>query len=151
MINLPRHPLFNMLEPPEVSIRPQKKDNEKDADTEKDKKEEKLTETRGSSSYYGRDRLIQLLREYECWEKLIEDCKSGQIELTRLPAEQGRVHMNMGMAYYRLGDVASGDAELAAIRKLLNDERKQSRNPPKVALLDRAPSRINARIPRSLV
>ena len=131
MINLPRHPLFNMLEPPEVSIRPQKKDNEKDADTEKDKKEEKLTETRGSSSYYGRDRLIQLLREYECWEKLIEDCKSGQIELTRLPAEQGRVHMNMGMAYYRLGDVASGDAELAAIRKLLNDERKQSRNPPK--------------------
>ena len=151
MINLPRHPLFNMLEPPEVSIRPQKKDNEKDADTEKDKKEEKLTETRGSSSYYGRDRLIQLLREYECWEKLIEDCKSGQIELTRLPAEQGRVHMNMGMAYYRLGDVASGDAELAAIRKLLNDERKQSRNPPKGACARPgavADKRANSPIPR---
>ncbi len=129
MIDLPRHPLFNMLEPPEVQIRPQKK--EKDNENEKESKEDKLTETRGSSSYYGRDRLLQLLREYECWDELIRDCKSGYIESTRLPAEQGRVHLNLGIAYYGLGDVKNGDAELAAIKQLLNDERDLSRNLPR--------------------
>jgi peroxiredoxin len=150
MVDLPRHPLFNMLEPPEVQIRPQKK--EKDNEGEKEEKEDKLTETRGSSSYYGRERLLQVLREYECWEELIRDFKSGYIEATHVPAEQGRAHLNLGIAYYRLGDVANGDAELAAIKQLFDEERNQSRNAPRTGRTrSRAPvadKRMGPTLPR---
>lgn len=131
MIELPRHPLFNMLEPPEAPLRPEKK--EKDNEQDKENKEEKLTETRGSSSYYGRERMLHLLRDYECWDELIDAYKSGTIELTRLPVEQGRVHLHLAVAHYRLGDVAAGDAELAEIQKLVDEERHQARNSPRAS------------------
>jgi peroxiredoxin len=148
MIDLPRHPLFNMLEPPEALIRPQKK--EKDNENEKESKEDKLTETRGSSSFYGRDRLLQLLREYECWDELLKDCTSGYIESTHIPAEQGRVHLNLGIAYYRLGDVKNGDAELNAIKQLLDDERDRSRNSPRASRARRGASVADKQTPPTL-
>ena len=148
MIDLPRHPLFNMLEPPEALIRPQKK--EKGNENEKESKEDKLTETRGSSSFYGRDRLLQLLREYECWDELLKDCTSGYIESTHIPAEQGRVHLNLGIAYYRLGDVKNGDAELNAIKQLLDDERDRSRNSPRASRARRGASVADKQTPPTL-
>jgi peroxiredoxin len=65
---------------------------------------------------------MQVLRRFEYWDELIEDCRSGYIELTHLPAEQGKLHTNVGVACYSRGDVAGGDDELAAVRQLLDEQ-----------------------------
>ena len=109
MIDQPRHPLLNMLEPPEQ-------------ETSTDEKKEKPKESHGSSAYYGRERLLQLLRRYECWDELIEACRTGEIELTRLPWEQAKVHAALGVAYYCKGDRAAGDSELQAVRELYDEQ-----------------------------
>jgi peroxiredoxin len=110
MIDLPRHPQYNLVEPPEED---DSSDNE-----DSPKGEKKITETHGTSAYYGRERLLQTLRQFECFDELIEECKSGYIEETSLPAEQGKVHLNLGVAYYSTGDVPAGDRELAEVRRL---------------------------------
>ena len=82
-------------------------------------------EVHGSSAYYGRDRLLQTLRQYEYWDDLIEACQSGYIEPTAIPGEQGKVHLNLGVAYYcrnKPGDLAAGDHELAELRKLFDEQ-----------------------------
>ncbi|HEV8003524.1 MAG TPA: peroxiredoxin family protein [Planctomycetaceae bacterium] len=109
MIALPRHPRLNVLEPPE---------QEPSADELK----EKPKEAHGSSAYYGRDRLLQLLRRYEYWDELIEACRSGEIELTRLPHEQAKVHTALGVAHYCKGEVAAGDSEREALQKLHDEQ-----------------------------
>jgi peroxiredoxin/tetratricopeptide (TPR) repeat protein len=105
MIDLPRHPLLNVIEPPEQ-------------ESASDDVKEKPKEAHGSSAYYGRERLLQVLRRYELWDDLIEACRTGQIELTRLPGEQAKVHAALGVAHYCKGDVAAGDGELEALRQL---------------------------------
>lgn len=124
MIDLPRHPLYNALEPPEDAKKKKARgaigaDETAGGD---ESAQERPRESRGTSAYYGRERLMQVLRRFECWDELIDDCKSGYIELTRLPSEQGKVHANLGVAYYSRGDVANADEELAAIRKLFDHE-----------------------------
>jgi peroxiredoxin len=120
MIDLPRHPLYNLIERPQA-----RNAAEKEATTDNDedglKSQERVVEVHGTSAYYGRDRLLQTLRQYEYWDDLIEACRSGYIEPTTTPAEQGKVHLNLAVAYYcrgQAGDLAEGDKELAAIRKL---------------------------------
>jgi peroxiredoxin/tetratricopeptide (TPR) repeat protein len=108
MIDLPRHPLLNLIEPPE----------QESADEVK----ETVKEAHGSSAYYGRERLLQLLRRYEYWDDLIEACRTGRIEATRLPGEQAKVHAALGVAYYCKGDVAAGDGELQALRDLRDQQ-----------------------------
>jgi peroxiredoxin/tetratricopeptide (TPR) repeat protein len=124
MIDLPRHPLFNALEPPaEGRGRKAKGGTTKDEGAgTNEAAEERPREAHGTSAYYGRERLMQLLRRFEYWDELIDDCKSGYIESTHLPAEQGKVHANLGVAYYSRGDVGNGDHELAALRKLLDEQ-----------------------------
>jgi peroxiredoxin/tetratricopeptide (TPR) repeat protein len=114
MIDLPRHPQYNVIEPPEED---DSSDNEDSPQGEK-----KIAEVHGTSAYYGRERLLQTLRQYECWDDLIEACKSNYIEETSLPGEQGKVHLNLGVAYYSTGNVAAGDRELAEIRRLTATE-----------------------------
>jgi peroxiredoxin len=114
MIDLPRHPTYNVIEPPE--------DDDSSCDEDSPKGEKKIRETHGTSAYYGRDRLLQSLRQFEYWDDLIDACKSGYIEETSLPGEQGKVHLNLGVAYYCKGDVAAGDRELAEIRRLSSAE-----------------------------
>jgi peroxiredoxin len=116
MMDLPRHPLFNVIEPPEGEGG-RRKDEGGGGD---ESKQDRPREMHGTSAYYGRERLLQVLRRFEYWDELIEDCRSGYIELTHLPAEQGKVHANLGVACYSRGDVAGGDNELAAIRQLLD-------------------------------
>jgi peroxiredoxin len=120
MIDLPRHPLLNLIETP---------DHQKESGPQKPAEnddslhaEERVVEVHGTSAYYGRDRLLQVLRQYEYWPELIEACQSGYIDMTALPAEQGKVHLNLGIAHYCQGDVAAGDRELAEVEKLLNDQ-----------------------------
>ncbi|HXY37666.1 MAG TPA: peroxiredoxin family protein [Planctomycetaceae bacterium] len=110
MIDLPRHPQFNLIEPPEED---DSADNE-----DSPKGEKKIHETHGTSAYYGRERLLQTLRQFELWDELIEKCKSNYLEETSLPSEQGKIHLNLGVAYYSTGDVAAGDRELAEIHRL---------------------------------
>jgi peroxiredoxin len=109
MIDQPRHPLLNVLEPPEQ-------------ESSADEKKEKPKEAHGSSAYYGRERLLQLFRRYEYWDDLIEACRTGEIELTRLPREQAKVHAALGVAHYCKGDVASGDKELKALHELRDEQ-----------------------------
>jgi peroxiredoxin len=109
MIDQPRHPLLNVLEPPEQ-------------EASADEKKEKPKESHGSSAYYGRERLLQLLRRYEYWDDLIEACRTGEIELTRLPREQAKLHAALGVAYYCKGDVAAGDNELRVLRELRDEQ-----------------------------
>ncbi len=110
MIDLPRHPQFNLVEPPD--------DDDSIDDEDSPKEQKKTVETHGTSAYYGRDRLLQTLRQFEYWDDLIDACKSDYIEETALPAEQGKVHLNLGVAYYSTGKIAEGDKELAEIRRL---------------------------------
>jgi peroxiredoxin len=114
MIDLPRHPLLNVIEPPEQ-------------EPSVEEKKEKPKEAHGSSAYYGRERLLQLLRRYEYWDELIEACRTREIELTHVPREQAKVHAALGVAYYCKGDVVAGDAELKALREL-RDEQLALRN-----------------------
>jgi peroxiredoxin len=110
MIDLPRHPLFNLIEAPDEEAAPQ------------DSTQERPKEIAGTSASYGREGLMQVLRQYEYWDDLIELCRAGYIEPTGLPAEQGKIHANLAIADYCRGNVADGDKELAALRKLLNDQ-----------------------------
>jgi peroxiredoxin len=110
MMNLPRHPQYNLIEPPE---------EEDCADNDDSLRgEKKIREAHGTSAYYGRDRLLQTLRQFELWDELIDKCKSNYLEETSLPSEQGKIHLNLGVAYYSTGDVAAGDRELAEVRRL---------------------------------
>ena len=124
MIDLPRHPLFNLIERPIA-----RNDAERQAAADKDedglKSDERVVEVHGTSAYYGRERLLQTLRQYEYWDDLIDACRTGYIEPTAIPGEQGKVHLNLAVAYYcrgKPGDLAAGDQELAQIRKLLNEQ-----------------------------
>jgi peroxiredoxin len=109
MIDQPRHPLLNVLEPPEQ-------------EASAEEKKEKPKEAHGSSAYYGRERLLQLFRRYEYWDDLIEACRTGEIELTHLPREQAKVHAALGVAHYCKGDVAAGDKELKALHELRDEQ-----------------------------
>jgi peroxiredoxin/tetratricopeptide (TPR) repeat protein len=152
MIDLPRHPLSNRLEPEseipnldsssrsfdptdatprdaqespapdDVEKNQAKRPKRKNDSSADESARDQTRESHGTAAYYGRERLMQLLRRYELWDELIDDCQSGYLEATRLPAEQGKYHANLGVAYYCRADVAKGDQELAALHKLLDEQ-----------------------------
>ncbi|HEX4071167.1 MAG TPA: peroxiredoxin family protein [Planctomycetaceae bacterium] len=128
MIDMPRHPLFNALEPPaEVGKRKGTKGkNEDEAAAADDSAQEQPHESHGTSAFYGRERLMQVLQRFELWDELIEDCNSGYLEMTHLPAEQGKLRASLGIAYYCSNDLQKGDQELAALRQLRDEQRTQS-------------------------
>ena len=124
MIDLPRHPRYNLIERP-VATKESEKAAEQNDNEDSLKAQERLVEVHGSSAYYGRDRLLQVLRQYEYWDDLIEACQSGYIEPTAIPGEQGKVHLNLGVAYYcrgKPGDLALGDKELAELHRLFDEQ-----------------------------
>lgn len=125
MIDLPRHPRYNLIER-HIPRNEAEKQAESSNDNEDGlKSQERVFEVQGSSAYNGRDRLLQTLRQYEYWDDLIDACRSGYIEPTAIPAEQGKVHLNLAVAYYcrgKRGDLAAGDKELAEVRRLRDDQ-----------------------------
>jgi peroxiredoxin/tetratricopeptide (TPR) repeat protein len=124
MIDLPRHPLFNLIEQP-IALNNAEKQATADKDEDGLESDEKVVEVHGTSAYYGRDRLLQTLRQYEYWDDLIDACRTGYIEPTATPGEQGKYHMNLAVAYYcrgKPGDLAAGDQELVQVRKLLDEQ-----------------------------
>jgi peroxiredoxin/tetratricopeptide (TPR) repeat protein len=113
MIDLPRHPLYNMLESPQ---KPESHGEELPRD-------DKPIESDDSSAYYGRRRYLDSLRRYEYWDDLIEACRSGHVELAGPLDEQGDVHVNLGIAHYARGEVDLGDRELQSLRQLFGEQR----------------------------
>jgi peroxiredoxin len=125
MIDLPRHPRYNLIERPVATKESEKQAEEQNENEDSLKAQERVVEVHGSSAFYGRDRLLQTLRQYEYWDDLIEVCQSGYIEPTAIPAERGKVHLNLGVAYYcrnKPGDLAAGDRELADLRTLFDEQ-----------------------------
>ena len=117
MIDLPRSPAVN---PPRSQASPV---------STVDSKSDRPSEVLGNSATYGRDRLIQVLREYELWDELGELRRSSYLEPSGSLVEQAAFHANMGIVAYCRGDVADGDRELAAIRQL-KEELIVSATPP---------------------
>ncbi len=64
----------------------------------------------------GRERLIQVLLQYEYWDDLIELCQSGYIEPARSPAGPGKIHAELAIAHYSRGSFSEGDKKLAKLR-----------------------------------
>ena len=114
MIDLPRHPLYNMLE----ALKKMKRI--RTSRTTKGPLSRRADRARTSAAV-----AFSTLRQYEYWDDLIEACRSGSVELAGTPEEQGDVHVNLGIAHYRRGDLAKGDGELSSLRRLVEDERSK--------------------------
>jgi peroxiredoxin len=76
---------------------------------------------RMGSTGYGRLRLYDAVSQYEMWDELIALCNSPYLDATGNEPEQVKWLRRIGMASYRKGDVATGDAKLAELQKRLAD------------------------------
>ncbi|WP_339688580.1 redoxin domain-containing protein [Gimesia maris] len=83
---------------------------------------------RGSAKY-GRMRLLQVLRTYELWDDLIALSQTPYLEPTDEEEEQINRLRYLGLAYYQTKNIKQGDAQLAQLKKRLDDvstERKRT-------------------------
>ncbi|MDA1015085.1 MAG: redoxin domain-containing protein [Planctomycetota bacterium] len=92
MIELPRHPKYNM------------------------------SSRRGSSTYYGRLRLFQTLTDFELWDELIRLTDTMYLEPTDDFDEQVKRLRYLGRAQFRIGKADEGSKQLAALEALLKSE-----------------------------
>jgi peroxiredoxin len=92
MISLPRHPKYNTMA------------------------------KSGSSTAYGRRRLVQVLREGELWQEMIELSATPTLEPTDRPTEQLNRLRLLGRAHLRSGDQDQGLEVLAELESLLCEE-----------------------------
>jgi peroxiredoxin len=76
---------------------------------------------RMGSTGYGRLRLYDAVSQYELWDELIALSNTPYLDATDKEAEQVKWLRRVGMASYRKGDSANGDAKLAELRKRLAD------------------------------
>ncbi|HWA99362.1 MAG TPA: redoxin domain-containing protein, partial [Pirellulales bacterium] len=98
MIALPRHPGFNV---------PTKS---------------------GTSSAYGRTRLLELLARFELWDELIALADSPWLDPVDQAADEAQRLRALGAAYFATGDRERGKQQIAALETLLakaNDEQKK--------------------------
>jgi peroxiredoxin len=96
MIELPRHPKYNML-----------------------------NQERGSSAKYGRQRLIEVLVRWELWEELLALSETVYLEPTDILAEQARRLRAMGIAAFGSGKVDRGKQAISQLAALSLDEREK--------------------------
>jgi peroxiredoxin len=111
MIDLPRSPSPNTIDAP----------NGESRGTDPSQQQHPR-ESFGTSADYGRAALLQILRQYEYWDDLIELCRTGYIEPTQSPLEQGEIHANLGMAYFCNGSIEAGENELANLRQAIDGQ-----------------------------
>ena len=74
---------------------------------------------RMGSTGYGRLRLYDAVSQYEMWDELVALCNSPYLDAADKEPEQVTWLRRIGMASYRKGDVATGDAKLAELQKRL--------------------------------
>jgi peroxiredoxin len=80
------------------------------------------TLSRSGSSNYGRQRLFETLERYELWSELIELCNSTYLEPTDDFNQQVKRLRQLGVAYFRTGDIEHALAQLTDLQNRLNDE-----------------------------
>lgn len=99
MIDLPRHPTQNKLS------------------------------NRGSSAYYGRRRLMEVLTLYEMWDEVLRLSETRYLDPTDNTDEQIRRLRLIGIAHYALGNPGSGqeiDAELETLLAQIEQEKQEA-------------------------
>jgi peroxiredoxin len=80
--------------------------------------------TKGSSNF-GRMRLFEALSRFEAWDELISLAGTPYLEPTDNPDEQVKRLRALGEAFYRKGDAAQGDIQLADLEQRLADQKTQ--------------------------
>lgn len=93
MLELPRHPLYNTLE------------------------------KGGSSSSFGRARLLEVLSLFELWEELIALKNTLYIEPTEIEGEKVKALRVLGTAYFSTGDLERGRGQIIELEALLKKAR----------------------------
>lgn len=86
------------------------------------------TLSRGGSANLGRQRLFDVLSQFELWDELVALCETPYLEATSLENEQLKRQRILGMALYRRGDAAKGDIAkadgmLVELQERLTDEK----------------------------
>ncbi len=94
MISLPRHPKYNTLE------------------------------KRGTSAAYGHDRLAGVLEQYECWEQVLgaEGRLLWDVDAEDVDKKSDALRM-IGLASFGIGNTDQGRRQIAALEKLLEEQR----------------------------
>ena len=80
---------------------------------------------RGGSGKMGRNRLFQLLSQYELWDELIALAQTQYLEPTDLHDEQVKRLRALGVAYLVKGDLDHGKAQIAALNELLAKQKAE--------------------------
>lgn len=80
------------------------------------------TLTKGSAKF-GRQRLTEVLTRFEQWDELIALCDTPYLDPTDVEAEQNSRLRTLGVSYYRRGDAAKGDIQLAALEEKLAEQK----------------------------
>lgn len=110
MIELPRHPKYNML---------RERDEESIDETTQN------SEIQHESSYYGRKRLFETLTRFELWNELLALAKTPYIDESSVFTEQTEHYRFVGTAHYRLGNIDEGNRNLAILEERLSEQQKR--------------------------
>ena len=65
--------------------------------------------------------MLQILRQYEYWDDLIEVCRAGNIE-HQSASELGEIYANLGIAYFSKGSIDAGECELVNLRRAIDEQ-----------------------------
>lgn len=79
--------------------------------------------TRRGSASYGRHRLFETLARFELWPQLLTLADTAYLEPTDVAAEQARRRRYIGRAALALGDTAKTKSQIAALEKLLAEQK----------------------------
>lgn len=94
---------------------------------------------RGGSASYGRRRLLQVLREYQLFEKSVELCRSPYLQVPKKPLEQIKTLRLLGCSAAMLGRGPVVDHAREQLDQMLNDNlEQQSKLKKKIANLTAA-------------
>ncbi|MBI4657438.1 MAG: redoxin domain-containing protein [Verrucomicrobia bacterium] len=104
MVELPRHPKFNMLT----------RTNNSGG-----------YERRSGSATMGRDRLFETLVRFELWDELIALSETIYLEPTDYRPEQVKRLRLLGVAHFNKGNIAAGQAQISALEMMLKDQRQE--------------------------
>jgi peroxiredoxin len=80
---------------------------------------------RSGSGKMGRNRLFQLLMQYELWDELIALAQTQYLEPTEIQDEQVKRLRALGVAYLIKGDLDQGKAQIAALNEMLAKQKAE--------------------------
>lgn len=78
---------------------------------------------RGGSTSLGRQRLFDVLSNFELWDEIVALSSTTYLEPTDTDNEQVKRLRHLGTAHYRRGEIAQGNAQLADLQKRQADEK----------------------------